>query len=111
MAQRTQTILIDDMDGGPADETITFALDGVTYEIDLSSSNAANLRDDLAKWIGHGRRSGGRRAPGTARRGGGSSNREDLQAMRAWGRENGWTVSDRGRVSAELRDAYQKATR
>ena len=64
MAQRVQVLLVDDLDGGDANETVSFALDGVTYEIDLSESNAAKFRDDLASWIGHARRSGGRRATG-----------------------------------------------
>ena len=67
MAQRVQVLLVDDIDGGDASETVSFALDGVTYEIDLSESNAAKFRDDLASWIGHARRSGGRRATGTRR--------------------------------------------
>lgn len=108
MAQRVQVILVDDLDGGEAEESITFGLDGVTYEIDLSSKNAAALREDLAKWIGHARRSGGRRVSGT-RRAGGSPRRQDLQAVRDWGRDNGYTVSDRGRVSAELQQAYDAA--
>ena len=57
MAQRIQVILEDDIDGGAAAETVTFALDGVTYEIDLSEDNARKLRDDLATWVGHARRS------------------------------------------------------
>ena len=69
MAQRTQTILIDDVDGGEGAETVTFALDGVTYEIDLSKSNASALRDAMAPWVGHGRRVPGR-SSGTARIGG-----------------------------------------
>ena len=64
MAQRTQIILIDDIDGGDAAETVSFSLDGVSYEIDLSAANATKLRDDFASWVGHARKSGGRRAPG-----------------------------------------------
>src|SRR6478672_13304794 len=58
MAQRVEVVLIDDIDGGKASETVTFALDGVTYEIDLSNKNASKLRDDFATWTGHARRSG-----------------------------------------------------
>ncbi|WP_114907361.1 histone-like nucleoid-structuring protein Lsr2 [Ornithinimicrobium murale] len=109
MAQRVQVILVDDMDGGEATETVEFALDGVTYEVDLSNANAAKLRDSLAQWIGVARRSGGRRQ--TRRRSGGASgaSREELAKMRAWGRENGFSVSDRGRVSKELQDAFAAA--
>ncbi|MEJ2579399.1 MAG: Lsr2 family protein, partial [Kineosporiaceae bacterium] len=60
MVQKTQVILIDDIDGGEADETVSFALDGVSYEIDLSEGNAEGLRESLADWIGHARRVGGR---------------------------------------------------
>lgn len=109
MAQRIQVILEDDIDGASADETVTFALDGVTYEIDLSSDNAAKLRDALAPWVGHARRvSTGRKTSGR-RAGSASPARNDLNDVREWGRANGFTVSDRGRVSRELQAAYDKA--
>lgn len=110
MAQRVQVILVDDVNGGEATETIEFALDGVSYEIDLNDENAAKLREDLAPWIGQARRSGGRRQ--TRRRSGGSASAarsEDLTKVREWGRENGYKVSSRGRVSQELQDAYAAA--
>ncbi len=109
MAQRVQVILVDDVNGGEATETVEFALDGVTYELDLSDSNAARLRSELAPWIGAARRSGGRRQ--TRRRGAssGATAKEDLASMREWGRSNGYKVSDRGRVSQELQDAYSAA--
>src|SRR6478736_1378211 len=72
VAQRVVVTLSDDIDGGEAAETVTFALDGKSYEIDLSEANASKLRDDLASWIGHARRAGGRKSTSTARRGGGS---------------------------------------
>ncbi len=109
MAQRVSVLLVDDVDGKPADETVTFGLDGVTYEIDLSSSNAAKLRDSLAPWLGHARRSGGRRSTGrTAARSGGGK-RRNLSDIREWARKNGYTVSDRGRISSEVQEAYDKA--
>lgn len=111
MAQRVQVILEDDIDGSEASETVEFALDGVTYEIDLNDQHASALRDDLAKWIGEARRSGGRRQ--TRRRGGGAGggggSAENLADIREWGRSNGYKVSDRGRVSQEVRDAYAAA--
>lgn len=107
MAQRVEVVLIDDLDGGPAAETVTFALDGVSYEIDLSDANAQKLRDDFASWTGHARRSGTARS--TKRRGGGGSKRNDLAAIREWARANGHSVSDRGRISAEVQAAYDKA--
>ncbi len=121
MANKTQVILIDYVDGGEADETVTFALDGVSYEIDVSEANAKELRDALAPWLGHARRVGGRGAGGGGRsrstsaapRSGGKSasggSRADLSAVRAWARENGFQVSDRGRVSSEVMAAYENA--
>ena len=64
MAQRTILELVDDLDGGKADETVTFALDGVEFVIDLSADNAARLRDTLAEYVGHARRTGGRKQRG-----------------------------------------------
>ena len=108
MAQRVNIVLEDDLDGSEADETVTFALDGVSYEIDLTSGNATKLRDDLAVWIGHAERTGGRRA--TARSASkGSGRKTDLSAVRAWARENGHQVSERGRISAAVQAAYDKA--
>ena len=108
MAQKVQVVLVDDIDGGTADETITFSLDGVTYEIDLNSAHAAEFRDAMAPWVGAGRKVGGR-AQRSARRGSASSRSTSTQ-IRDWGRENGYTVNERGRISAELREAYEKAT-
>ncbi len=111
MAQRVQIVLEDDLDGGVAAETVTFGLDGVSYEIDLSDKNAGKLRDEFATWIGHARRSGGRRTTGRRVSNGtaSSSSRRDLSAVRAWARSNGHQVSDRGRVSAAVQEAYDKA--
>ncbi|HEU4329894.1 MAG TPA: Lsr2 family protein [Lapillicoccus sp.] len=109
MAQRVQIVLEDDLDGGVAAETVTFGLDGVSYEIDLSDKNAGKLRDGLATWIGHARRSGGRRSTGRRSGSSSASSRRDLSAVRAWARANGHQVSDRGRVSAAVQEAYDKA--
>ncbi|TWP34732.1 histone-like nucleoid-structuring protein Lsr2 [Leekyejoonella antrihumi] len=105
MAQRVQILLEDDLDGSEAAETVNFAVDGVSYEIDLSAANAAKLRDDVARWVGHARRVRGRRqtAPRT------TAGRPDLGKVREWARDNGFTVSDRGRVSAKVQEAYAKA--
>ncbi len=107
MAQKVQIVLEDDIDGGTADETITFSLDGVSYEIDLSTDNAAAMRNAFAPYVGSGRKVGGR-ARG-ARRGGAGRSRGSSSQIRDWGRANGFEVSERGRISAELREAYQKA--
>lgn len=113
MAQKVQVILVDDIDGGEADETVSFALDGVSYEIDLSESNAAELRDAIAQWVGHARRVGGRstarRASAPKKNGTAAAGKADLGDVRAWARENGYEVSDRGRVSAQVLQAYEDA--
>ncbi|MDQ2852381.1 Lsr2 family protein [Dermatophilaceae bacterium Sec6.4] len=109
MAQRVQILLEDDLDHSEAAETVTFALDGVNYEIDLSTANATKLRDDLATWTGHARKVRGTRRAGAPARPASTAGREDLNKMREWGRANGFTVSDRGRVSGELQEAYARA--
>lgn len=106
MAQKVQVVLVDDRDGGVADESVSFALDGVSYEIDLSSANAAALRESLAEWVGLARRVGGRQR--TAKRPAGRRS-SDSAAIREWGRANGFAVNDRGRISADLRAAYEAA--
>ena len=102
MAQKTQVILVDDVDGSEASQTVTFALDGVTYEIDLNEEHAAALRESLEEWVGKARRTGGRRSSGRRR----SNGPSDTQKIREWARSQGLEVSDRGRVSAEVRKAY-----
>lgn len=109
MAQRVQILLEDDLDHSEAAETVTFALDGVNYEIDLSTVNAAKLRDDLATWTGHARKIRGARRTTPVRTNATTAGREDLNKMREWGRDNGFKVSDRGRVSGELQEAYARA--
>jgi hypothetical protein len=105
MAQRVQVILEDDFDGGQADESISFGLDGAEYEIDLSAPNAAKLRDALAPWVANARKTGGRRKRGTRQASSGPGTAE----IRAWAEANGYQVSSRGRVPAEIREAYAKA--
>ncbi|MGZ5416559.1 MAG: histone-like nucleoid-structuring protein Lsr2 [Solirubrobacterales bacterium] len=110
MAQRVNVVLVDDLDGSDAVETVSFALDGVDYEIDLSEQHAGELRNALALYIGHGRRTGGRRrkssgGPAKSPAAGGPSPSE----IRAWARENGWDVPERGRVAADVREAYAAA--
>jgi nucleoid-associated protein Lsr2 len=126
MAQKVQVILVDDVEGGEAAETVSFALDGVSYEIDVSEKNANALRDAFAPWVGHARRVGGRSSGGRSRAsssggsgrsrgasagggGGGGGGKHDLSDVRTWARENGYQVSDRGRVSSEVIAAYEKA--
>ena len=106
MAQKVQITLVDDLDGSAADETVSFALDGSAYEIDLSAAHAAQLRDALAGYVGAARRVGGRRAAGPKRAARGSS---ETAEIRAWAKANGQRVSERGRISAQVKAAYDKA--
>ena len=109
MARQTIVQLIDDLDQGPADETVSFALDGVQYEIDLSAKNAAKMRDALANYVAHGRRSGRAAVVRTSsgRRGRGArGDREQTQAIREWARRNNYKVGDKGRIPAHILEAY-----
>ncbi len=106
MAQRMHIVLEDDLDGSEAAETVMFGLDGTSYEIDLSEKNASKLRDALAKYVANGRRVTQQRARrGSSRRSSGPS----PASIREWARANGYEVSDRGRVSADVRAAYDSA--
>ncbi|KRB46346.1 Lsr2 family protein [Terrabacter sp. Root181] len=105
MAQRIQTILDDDIDGGPADSTIQFSYQGTQYEIDLSKENEQRLIAALEPFTSRARRIGGGRRSST-KAPAGKTDTNQLQAMRDWARSNGLKVSDRGRVSQEVQDAY-----
>ena len=105
MAQRVSIILTDDIDGSPAVETLSFALDGVNYEIDLSEANAAKLREAAQPFIAVARKTSGRARAGRRRTVGGTSATE----IREWALSQGMQVSARGRVSAEVRAAYEAA--
>lgn len=111
MAQKHIVQLIDDIDGGDADETVNFALDGSAYVIDLSTQNAAKLRDAFALYIANGRRSsrGPGRPAGTARRGTARTDREQTQAIREWARKNGHKVGEKGRIPGSIVEAYNSA--
>lgn len=104
MAQRVNIVLTDDLDGSDAVETVTFGLDGNTYEIDLSDDNARKLRDGLAEFVAAGRKIGGRTKGGRRR-----ANSNNATVIRAWAQEQGMPVSARGRVPAEIRAAYEAA--
>ena len=109
MAQRVNVILVDDLDGSDAVETVSFGLDGVDYEIDLSEAHASDLREALALYVGHGRRTGGRRRRGQAPAAEADPAGALAAEIREWARSNGWDVPERGRVSAEVREAYDAA--
>ena len=112
MAQEVLVTLIDDLDGSDADETIRFALDGTSYEIDLNAKHAAALRKALDKYVAAARsanRSTSARRSRTATRR--STRRPDIdpQAVRAWAHEHGIDISSRGRIPADILDRYRSA--
>ncbi|MET7390658.1 Lsr2 family protein [Streptomyces sp. NPDC005529] len=109
MAQKVQVLLFDDLDGGTAEETVTFSLDGKTFEIDLSASNATDLRSLLERYMKGGRRTGGRASSGRGKARASLGGGDDTAAIRAWAKKEGLEVNDRGRVPAAVREAYGKA--
>lgn len=106
MARKTFVELIDDIDGGKADETVSFSLDGVGYEIDVTAQNAEKLRGEFGHWLHAARRVSGRKKMRTSAS---ASSSEEIRRIREWARENGYKVSDRGRIAGEVRDAYHAA--
>jgi hypothetical protein len=106
MAQKKTVILEDDLDGGSADETVRFALDGAAYEIDLSTKHAKALRRKLEPFISHARRAG--RGP-RRRAGQNAASRDRSDGIRAWAKAHGIAVSDRGRIPASVAEQYQAA--
>jgi len=117
MAKQVDVRYVDDLDGSTASGTVSFGLDGRTYEIDLSDENAAKLRDSLASFVAAARRSGGRSSVRRGRRSAGETeapvptrtNREETAAIRSWARENGHEVSERGRIPKAVLEAYRSA--
>ena len=118
MAQQVNVKFVDDLDGSDAAGTVSFAIDGRAYDIDLSEDNAARLRDSLASFVAAARKSGrsaaaisGRASKMTASSGRRPQplDREQTAAIRAWARQNGHQVSDRGRISKTVVDAFQAA--
>jgi hypothetical protein len=108
MAQKVNIVLVDDIDGSDASETVSFGLDGASYEIDLNDSNAAALRESLSAYVGHARKvtgaTRGRKSRGTVTNAGPTA-----RELRDWARSNGFKVSDRGRVPSEVREAFDAA--
>ncbi|MQA85641.1 MAG: Lsr2 family protein [Streptosporangiales bacterium] len=105
MAQRVQVILEDDLNGGSADETVRFGIDGKTYEIDLSSDNAKKLRKSLRPYVENARRAGGTKQRRTRQ----VSSRRQSAEIRAWAKAQGIEVSERGRIPAEVMEKYESA--
>ena len=118
MARQTTVSFVDDLDGSKASGTVEFALDGRSYEIDLSDQNAARLRGALEPFVDAARKAGGR----SSGRGRGSkqrqepevkparSNREETAAIRKWAREHGHEISERGRIPKSVLEAYRNAS-
>jgi len=112
MAQKVIVELVDDLDGtvSPEISTVSFGLDGVEYEIDLTEANAKALRGTLEQFVGPARRTGGRLKRGagtaTARQ---PANREQTQAIREWARQHGYDLADRGRIPANIVEAFNDA--
>ncbi|HLT59661.1 MAG TPA: Lsr2 family protein [Microlunatus sp.] len=108
MVRRVEIKLEDDLDGSEADETVTFSLDGVDYEIDLSADNANKLRATLQEFVERARQTG-------TRRDGISTFVTELppanSTIRAWAQSNGYRIPDRGRIPTDIRQAYDEATR
>ena len=106
MAQKITVTLEDDLDGGPADETVRFGVGGVQYEIDLNKKNVKAFRKQLAPFVEHARKAGrGQRRPRT------SSSRQRSSEIRAWAKDQDIAVSDRGRIPASVMEQYEAATR
>ena len=108
MAQRVNVVLVDDLDGSDADEMVIFGLDGVDYEIDLTAENAQELREALAPYVAAARRRTGVRRRKNSRPAA-SAGAASAAEIRSWARDNGWDVPERGRVAAEVREAYNAA--
>ncbi|MCW2805665.1 MAG: hypothetical protein QOF52_1218 [Propionibacteriaceae bacterium] len=105
--QRVVTELVDDLDGTDADETVTFSIDGVSYEIDLASHNAESLRKGLEDYVTNGRRIGGRAKRSVIS----AAHRDvsDTRTVREWAEQNGYAVSARGRIPSAILEAYEAA--
>ena len=106
MAQKVTVVLEDDLDGGPADETVRFGIGGMQYEIDLSKKNVRAFRKQLAPFVEHARKAG--RAQRRARS---QSTRRRSSDIRAWAKGQGIAVSERGRIPANVVEQYEAATK
>lgn len=108
MAKETFTKLIDDLDGGVAHETVTFGLDGITYEIDLSTKHAKKLRADLAPYLEVGSRVPGRVARAGARGRTSSADKDVNRSIREWAAAKGYDIAPRGRIKQEIVEEYHR---
>jgi hypothetical protein len=108
MAQKVQVLLVDDLDGSEATETVTFGLDGAAYEIDLSTGNANKLRKELELYVEHARKATGA-ATARRRRTRTGPGRERSAQIRAWAKQRGYKVNERGRIPANIVAEYEAA--
>jgi hypothetical protein len=108
MAQKVHIVLEDDLDGSDATQTVTFALDGTSYEIDLNDKHAAALRDALATYVGHARKVSGSRR-GRRSSASSSATGHSAKEIRDWARSNGHKVPERGRIPSGVREAFEAA--
>jgi hypothetical protein len=109
MAQKVNVLLVDDIDGSDADETVQFGLDGTRYEIDLNSGHAGKLREELKRYVKAARKvTGPAGRPARVRRGGDNDARNKV--IRDWARENGLDVNDRGRIPGDIVARYEAET-
>lgn len=106
MAQKVQVLLVDDLDGSEATETVSFGLDGNTYEIDLSSPNASKLRKELSQYVEHARKS---TSTGRRRRARTGAGREQSARIREWAKAHGYKVNERGRIPQNIVAEYEAA--
>ena len=107
MAQKVHIVLEDDLDGSDATQTVSFGLDGTSYEIDLNDKNAAALRDAMSAYVGHARKvTGSRRG---RRSSASSANGHSAKEIREWARSNGHKVPERGRIPSDVREAFDSA--
>lgn len=113
MARVVEVRNVDDVDGSEADETVTYAVDGIEYQIDLSAENAEKFRDTFAPWVEKSRRApsrrGGRRQSAAKPSPTGRGKEVDSAQVRDWARANGIDVSAKGRLPASLVEQFLAA--
>src|SRR5690349_9515143 len=110
MARKVQTLLLDDIDGSDADETVRFGLDGASYEIDLSAAHAQDLRSALGRYVAAGRKASPVRGAPARKAARAASNGYDSTAVRDWAKAQGIEIKDRGRVPADVVAKFKAAT-
>lgn len=104
----TRTVLVDDMDGGDADTTIAFVINGESYSLDLSPANAAKFHEAIQPFVAAAKERAAKHASSFDAELAGV---EQRTAIREWARKKGLEVSDRGRIPQDIIDAYNKKNR